>query len=120
MSQPRVSFASSAAPPCSSATVGLKYALFVGGAILPAGGLGPIGARFEPAAAQADASQPDARLDRSGACDRRRDGRGAGAGGEMPPLYRVIVPVSDIDRAARFYAVLLGIEGMKDPFGNPL
>src|SRR5687767_819458 len=30
-----------------------------------------------------------------------------------PRLYRVIVPVSDIDRAAKFYGELLGIEGKR-------
>ena len=30
-----------------------------------------------------------------------------------PKLYRVILPVSDIDQAAKFYTELLGIEGMR-------
>lgn len=31
----------------------------------------------------------------------------------MPRLYRVIVPVGDIERASRFYAELLGAGGMR-------
>ncbi len=30
-----------------------------------------------------------------------------------PKLFRVIVPVSDIDQAARFYEGVLGVEGMR-------
>lgn len=32
---------------------------------------------------------------------------------EKPQLYRVILPVADIDRAAEYYEALLGIEGMR-------
>ncbi len=32
---------------------------------------------------------------------------------DTPKLFRVIVPVTDIDRAARFYAGLLGIPGTR-------
>jgi len=42
---------------------------------------------------------------------------GSGANGVegamVPRLFRVIVPVSDIDRAAQFYRDLLGIEGTR-------
>jgi predicted enzyme related to lactoylglutathione lyase len=31
----------------------------------------------------------------------------------MPKLFRVILPVSDIDRAERFYSRVLGIPGMR-------
>lgn len=31
----------------------------------------------------------------------------------MPRLYRVIMPVADIERAASFYAELLGLDGMR-------
>ena len=30
-----------------------------------------------------------------------------------PRLYRIIVPVGDIDRAARYYTELLGLEGRR-------
>lgn len=32
---------------------------------------------------------------------------------DAPRLYRVILPVADIERAARFYAALLGLEGAR-------
>lgn len=41
-------------------------------------------------------------------------GQGDGAAkAAVPRLYRVIVPVSDIERAATFYGELLGIEGKR-------
>jgi len=33
--------------------------------------------------------------------------------GLRPKLFRVIVPVSDIDRAARFYQAVLGLDGVR-------
>ncbi len=42
-----------------------------------------------------------------------------------PHLYRVILPVSDMDRAEEFYTELLGFQGerlfyARDPFDNPI
>lgn len=37
----------------------------------------------------------------------------AGSQGNAPRLYRVIVPVGDIERAAKFYTELLGVEGRR-------
>ena len=38
-------------------------------------------------------------------------GQGAAAG--APRLYRIIMPVSDLEASARFYAALLGMEGTR-------
>jgi catechol 2,3-dioxygenase-like lactoylglutathione lyase family enzyme len=40
-------------------------------------------------------------------------GGGRIAGQARPRLYRVIVPVQDIERGAEFYSALLGIEGQR-------
>jgi catechol 2,3-dioxygenase-like lactoylglutathione lyase family enzyme len=37
----------------------------------------------------------------------------AASRGDAPRLYRVIVPVGDIERAAKFYTELLGVEGRR-------
>jgi len=47
-----------------------------------------------------------------GVVSRRAGAQGAGTA-KPPRLFRVIVPVSDLDRAARFYGELLGIEGKR-------
>jgi predicted enzyme related to lactoylglutathione lyase len=39
--------------------------------------------------------------------------KAAAASTAVPRLYRVIVPVADIERAAKFYGELLGIEGQR-------
>lgn len=44
---------------------------------------------------------------------RKRAASRHAAAKQTPRLYRVIVPVSDIERAARFYGELLGTPGMR-------
>jgi len=58
------------------------------------------------------ARRPDllARADLAPA-ERRLARTKAAAPAEAPSLYRVVVPVDDIDAAARFYAALLGVPG---------
>lgn len=42
----------------------------------------------------------------------------SGVSSDTPKLFRVIVPVSDIDRAESFYSKLLGIPGMRVTSGR--